>query len=104
MLSRILNIIIVFQHFLEVFINAYKRRLLSESFFVNNRGKTLIIIRKQAIIALKEYKRFIKKVKTDFSFSQPSFFKINRLFFQIAFSSLISSFVFYLLITRILHF
>ena len=69
MLRRILNIIIVFQHLFKTRINAYKRRLLNESFFVDNRNKILIIIKKSTIIVSKRRERFIKKIKTDFFFS-----------------------------------
>ena len=55
MLLRILNIIIVFQHLFESFINAYKRYFLNESFFVDNRDKILIII------ASKKRERSLKK-------------------------------------------
>ena len=69
MLRRILNIIIVFQHFFEIRINACKRYLLNESFSVDNRDKTSIIIKRSIIIISKKRERFVKRVKIDFFFS-----------------------------------
>ena len=77
MLRKILNIIIAFQHSLKTRINAYKRYFLNEFFFIDNRDKTLIIIKKSIIIISKKSERSIKRVKTDFFFSQPSFSQIN---------------------------
>ena len=74
MLRRILNIIIAFQHPFKARINAYKRHPLNESFFVDNRDKISIIIKKPIIIISKRRERSIKKIKIDFSFSQPFFF------------------------------
>ena len=69
MLRRILNIVIVFQYSFEARINAYKRRLLNESFFADNRDKTLIIIKKLVIITLKECERFLKRSRINSSLS-----------------------------------
>ena len=77
-LRRILNIIIVFQHPFKTHINVCKRYFLNESFSVDNRDKTLIIIKKSIIIVSKKRERPIKRVKIDFFFSQPFFFQINR--------------------------
>ena len=62
-----LNIIIVFQHFFKIFINAYKRYSLNESFFVDNRNKTSIILKRLIIIIINRDERFFKRRKIDSS-------------------------------------
>ena len=68
MLRRLLNIIIVFQHPFKARINACKRYFLSEFFSVDNRGKTLIIIKKLIIIILKKRERLLKRFRINFFF------------------------------------